>query len=113
MGLVEPVLQKSVALQFDAELMGQVLKSFAGRIQAHRQDHHVEFFFLDAVLGGRIPNGDVLGYRILFDDGGVASDESDPFQFLGPLVVSFEILAEGPNIVMEDGAFGLRVMILG
>ncbi len=93
-------------------LSARFLKS-AGRIQSDGQHHHIEFFLFDAVVGGGIPYGHILGFRDLSDNGDVAPDKPNSGKFLGPLVEPLEILAIGTNIVMEYGALRLRVMIFG
>ncbi len=56
-------------------------------------------------------DGHVLGDRVFFDDGGVASEEPDAGEVLCPLVVALKVLAVGADIVMEDGALCVRVVV--
>jgi hypothetical protein len=81
------------------------------RVQPNGQYHHIEFFLFYAILGSGILYGYILGFRDLFSYGYVASDKSNPGKFLCSLVESLKILAIGANIVMEDRALGLCVMI--
>ena len=66
--------------------------------------------FTPSSVGG-VSYGYILGFRDLFSDRYIASDESNPGKVLRSLVKSFEILAEGPDIVMEYGRLQIRVMV--
>ncbi len=103
-------LAESVGIEFDAELARQSL-GVGRRIQSNGQYHHIEFLFLDAVIGRGISYGDILGFGILFDYGCVTSDKPNPWQSLRSLVESLKILAIGTNIVMEYRTLCLGVMI--
>ncbi|OPX99547.1 MAG: hypothetical protein A4E58_00259 [Syntrophorhabdus sp. PtaB.Bin006] len=98
-------------LELNAVLLCNILHTL-GRIHTDREDYHIEFFLDDAVLGGGIPDGDILGDRVLFDDGRVAPEEPDTGEVLRPLVVALEILSVGTDIVMEYGALRLCIVVL-
>ncbi len=103
---------EAVIVELDAEGVRQAFRAGRG-IQPHGQHHQVELFFLDPFILRGIPDGDVLGLRILPVDGHVAPEEPHPGEAFGPLVVPFEILAEGADVVVEDRALGLRIVFLG
>ena len=65
------------------------------------------------LIGGGVADRDVPGLRVLAHDGGVAADEADPGELLGPLVKTLEVLAVGADVVVEDGASGFGVVVLG
>ncbi len=106
-GLAEPV-----RLQFDAELPGQLL-GVGRRIEPDRQHHQIELLLLHPVVGGGVADGDVLGFGNLPADRHIASDEPHPRQLLRPLVEALEILAVGPDVVVEDRRLHVGVVILG
>ncbi len=97
-------------VQFDTESLGQPL-NILRRLQADRKYHQVKLLFLDAVIQGRVADGDVLGDRVLLANCDVATDETDIVQFLCALIEALEILAVGADIVMEDGRIQLLVVI--
>ena len=99
-----------MGIELDAELARQSL-GVGRRVQSNGQYHHIEFLLLDAVIGRGISYGDILGFGILFDYGCVTSDKANPGQSLRPLVEALKILAIGTNIVMEDRALCIGVMI--
>ncbi len=82
-------------------------------VQPDGEDRHIEFLLLDTVIGGRIPDPDVVVFGVLSGDRGIAPYKPYPIELLGPLVVSFEILAVGTNVVVKHGTLGFPVMILG
>ncbi len=83
-----------------------------GRVHTNGQNDHVELFLDDSVLGGRVSNGDIVRHRVLFHDRRIAPEESDPRKILCPLVIALEILSVGAHVVVEDGAFRIRVVVL-
>ena len=83
-----------------------------GRVQANRQNHHVECFGFYALAGSRIVYNDIFALRDLSFDGYIASDELHPGESFGPLKVSLKILAMGTDIVVENGTRGPGKMIL-
>ena len=52
-GIERIVLAESLRIELDAELGCEVL-GISRRVHSNGQDHHIEFFFLDSVLGGRV-----------------------------------------------------------
>ena len=94
----------------NAEFPGQVLCT-SRRVQSNGQDHHIEFFLLYAIVGSRIPYGDILAFRVLFGYRCVASDKSNPSKSLCPFVEPLKILAMGTNVVMEYRTLCLCVML--
>ncbi len=112
MGLTGLVLQNPWSIEFDAEFLRQPL-DILGRIQSDREHDQIEFLFLDPLIEGGVPDGDVLALRDLPAHRHVAADEPDVRQILRTLVEAFEILAVGPDVVMEDRRIEAGVMVFG
>ena len=104
-------LAESVSIELDAELFRQAAH-LGGRGQPDAQDHQIELFLLHALVVRRISDGHVLCFRDLSPDRNIAPDERDPREVLRSLVEAFEVLAVGPNVIVEDGRLGIGVMVL-
>jgi len=102
---------ESVSIELDAELFRQAAR-FGGRGQPDAQNHQVELVLLHALRVRRVSDGYVLCFRDLSPDRNIAPDERDPGEVSRPLVEAFEILAVGPNVIVEDGRLGIGVMVL-
>ena len=99
-------------IEFNTELVCQLL-DVTGRIQADGQDNQVELLFLYPFFSRRVPDSYVPAPGNFLSDRYVASDEAHPGKLLRPLIEPLEILAESPDIVMENGGLQVGVMILG
>ena len=97
-------------IEFNAELIRQALH-IRRRIQPYGQDYQIEFLFLYTVIRCGVSDGNIFGLWDLSSDGYIASYESSPGKIFRPLIESFEVFAECPNIIMEYGALRIRVMI--
>ena len=104
-------LAEIMFVQLDAELLRHRLH-LQRRSQTDRQNHHVEFFFLDPFIRRGIPDENILRDRVLSNDGHIAANEPDPGKGLRPVDVALEILPIGTHIVMEDRALRIGVVIL-
>ncbi len=91
-GVERAGLTEVMRVELDPELGRQTL-DVRGRIQSHGQHHQIELFFFDALLGRRIPDGDIAGLRQLPGDGHVAADEPHPGKLLRAFVEALEVLA--------------------
>ncbi len=98
-------------IQLDAE--GVCEARHAGRwAQPNAQHHQIELLLFDPFVIGRVPDRDVLRSRDLSSDGYVAPYELDPGEVLRSLVEALEVLAVGPNVVVEYRRFQVGVVIL-
>jgi hypothetical protein len=101
-----------VRVELDAEHVHNGLR-IARRAHTNAQHDEIEFFLLHSVIGRGVSNRDILCFRVLFSYRYVASYESNSGEILCSLVESLEVLAIGPNVVVEYRTFGLSVMVLG
>jgi len=106
---VEPA--EVVLLELDAVLPGHIPDALR-RVHADGEDDHVELLLDDTLLGGGVADGDVVRHRVFPDDRGVAPEEADAGEGLGPLVVALEVLAVGAHVVVEDRALRVGVVVL-
>ena len=105
-------LAEAVSVELNAEFPRQAL-CVRRRVQPHGQHHHIEFLLPHAIVGGRVSYGDILGFWVLSDDGGIAPDESNPRESLCPRVEPLKVLAEGTNVVVEYRTLCFGIMLLG
>jgi hypothetical protein len=101
-----------MGLKLDVVLLGHI-KGIGGRIEADREDDHLELFLFDTFVVGGITDRHVLGDGVFADDGDVASDEAHIGEVLRSLIVALKVLPVGADIVMEDGALGSCIVVLG
>lgn len=99
-------------IELNAIHLRQLIHLLRG-VQPDRQDHHIEFFFLYAFLGRGVADCDILAFRDFLADGYIGSDELHTVEVFRPVIEALEVFAIGTNIVVEDGAFGLGIMIFG
>ena len=109
-GIDRICLAESVIIKLDAELGRQALE-ILGRIHPDRQHHHVEFFLFDSILVGGVADRHILASWDFPPDGYVAADKPDPRQLFRSLVEPFEILSIGTDIVVEDRALRVGIMV--
>jgi hypothetical protein len=103
---------KSVCVDLDAERVCQLI-IIRRWIQANGQHHHIEGLLLDTLIGCCVFDKDISAFRILTHDRCVASDKSSPGKIFSSLKESLKTLAVGTDIVVEDGARRIGVMIFG
>ena len=84
-----------------------------GRIQTNGQHHQIEFLFLYSLTVSRISDGYVIGLRDLPADTYIAPDEAYVGQLFRALIVTFEVFAEGADIVMEHRGIQVGTVVLG